>query len=88
MASSDNHQRAVPVTGIELALYMGFRLRVYLAIYAGLSPSLTGDNFCKALVSLNIHILGLLAHTIRSARQVLIRYAVVDLVTERMYSTM
>ena len=67
---------------------MSNRLRIYLATYAGLSPSPAADNFRKALVSLNIHILGLLAHTIRSARQVLIRYAVVDLVTERMYSTM
>jgi hypothetical protein len=68
VASSDNHQRAVLVTGIELALYMSNRLRVYLATYAGLSPSLAADNFRKALVSLNAHILGFLAHAIRIQR--------------------
>jgi len=69
VASSDNHQRAVLVTGIELALYMSNRLRVYLATYAGLSPSLAADNFRKALVSLNAHILGFLAHAIRVQRK-------------------
>jgi len=69
VASSDNHQRAVLVTGIELALYMSNRLRVYLATYAGLSPSLAADNFRKALVSLNAHILGFLAHAIRIQRK-------------------
>jgi hypothetical protein len=69
VASSDNHQRAVLVTGIELALYMSNRLRVYLATYAGLSPWLAADNFRKALVSLNAHILGFLAHAIRIQRK-------------------
>jgi len=69
VASSDNHQRAVLVTGIELALYTSNRLRVYLATYAGLSPSLAADNFRKALVFLNAHILGFLAHAIRIQRE-------------------
>jgi len=44
---------------------MSNRLRVYLATYAGLSPSLAADNFRKALVFLNAHILRFLAHAIR-----------------------
>jgi hypothetical protein len=48
---------------------MSNRLRVYLATYAGLSPSLAADNFRKALVSLNAHILGFLAHAIRIQRK-------------------
>jgi len=65
VALADSHQRDVLITGIELALYMGNRLRAYLDIHARLSPSPTADNFRKAMVNLYAHILGFLAQAIR-----------------------
>jgi len=69
VASSDSHQRAILVTGMELSLYMSNRLKVYLNTYARLSPSLASDNFRRALVNLYAHILGFLAHAIRVQRK-------------------
>jgi len=65
IALADSHQRDVLVTGIELALYMGNRLKAYLDIFARLSSSPTAANFRKALVNLYAHILGFLAQAIR-----------------------
>jgi hypothetical protein len=65
VALADSHQRDVVVTGTELALYMGNRLKAYLDIFARLSSSLTTANFRKALVNLYAHILGFLAQAIR-----------------------
>jgi type II secretory pathway predicted ATPase ExeA len=53
------------VTGIELALYVGNRLKVYLETFAGVSPSAARDNLRKSIVSLYAHILEFLAHAIR-----------------------
>lgn len=64
-ALADSHQRAVLVTGIELALYMGNRLKAYLDVFARLSSSLTTANFRKALVNLYAHILEFLAQAVR-----------------------
>jgi hypothetical protein len=44
VALSDSNQRAVLVTGIELALYVSNRLKVYLDICANSPPSLATDN--------------------------------------------
>jgi hypothetical protein len=65
VALSDSNQRAVLVTGIELALYVSNRLKVYLDICAHLSPSLATDNLRRSLVNLYVHILTFLAHAIR-----------------------
>lgn len=65
VALADGHQRAVLVTGTELVLYVGNRLRVYLDIYAQLSRSYASDNFHKALVNLYAHLLAFLANAIR-----------------------
>jgi hypothetical protein len=69
VASSESHQRAVLVTGIELALYMSNRLKVYLDTCACLAPSTARDNFRKAVVSLYVHILRFMAHAIRIQRK-------------------
>jgi hypothetical protein len=53
------------VTGTELVLYVGNRLKVYLDTYARLSPSLALDNFRKTLMNLYAHLLEFLAHAIR-----------------------
>jgi hypothetical protein len=65
VALSDSNQRAVLVTGIELALYVSNRLKVYLGICAHSSPSLATDNLRRSLVNLYVHILTFLAHAIR-----------------------
>ncbi|KAM0703990.1 hypothetical protein Q7P35_008996 [Cladosporium inversicolor] len=64
IALSSSHQRAVLVTGTELSLHMGNRLRVYIDFHARLSPSQASSNFRKALVDLYAHILGFLAQAI------------------------
>ncbi|KAK3614252.1 hypothetical protein LTR22_027846, partial [Elasticomyces elasticus] len=69
VALSESHQRAVLITGMELSLYMSNRLKVYLDIYAPLSPSLAADNLRKALVHLYVHVLGFLAQAIRIQRK-------------------
>jgi hypothetical protein len=53
------------VSGIELALYVSNRLKVYLETFAGLSPSTARDNLRKSIVSLYAHILEFLAHAVR-----------------------
>jgi hypothetical protein len=64
------------VTGTELALYVGNRLKVYLDTYARLSPSLASDNFRKTLVNLYAHLLEFLAHAIRiQQKRTLVRVA-------------
>jgi len=65
VALGDSNQRAVLVTGIELALYVSNRLKVYLDICAHSSPSLATDNLRRSLVNLHAHILTFLAHAIR-----------------------
>ena len=65
VALADSNQRAVLVTGIELALYVSNRLKVYLETFAGVSPSAVRDNLRKSIVSLYAHILEFLAHAIR-----------------------
>ncbi|KAI7205061.1 WD40 repeat-like protein [Hortaea werneckii] len=65
VALTDSSQRAVLVTGIELALYIGNRLKAYLDVFASLSPSSATDNFRKSLIDLYAHVLGFLAHAIR-----------------------
>jgi hypothetical protein len=65
VALSDSNQRAVLVTGIELALYVSNRLKVYLDICAHSSPSFATDNLRRSLVNLYVHILTFLAHAIR-----------------------
>ncbi|KAK3615199.1 hypothetical protein LTR56_026748 [Elasticomyces elasticus] len=69
VALSDSRQQAVLITGMELSLYMSNRLKVYLDIYARLSISLASDNFRKALLDLDVHILRFLAHAIRIQRK-------------------
>jgi type II secretory pathway predicted ATPase ExeA len=69
VALSDSNQRAVLVTGIELALYVSNRLKVYLDICAHASPSLATDNLRRSLVNLYVHILTFLAHAIRVQRK-------------------
>jgi hypothetical protein len=64
VALADSNQRAVLVTGIELALYVSNRLKVYLETFAGLSPSAARDNLRKSIVSLYAHILEFLARAI------------------------
>jgi hypothetical protein len=64
VAMADSNQRAVLVTGIELALYVSNRLKVYLDTFACLSPSPAKINLRKSLVSLYAHILEFLAHAI------------------------
>lgn len=66
---SESRQRAVLIIGMELSLYMSNRLKVYLDIYASLSPSLAADNLRKALVHLYVHVLGFLAQAIRIQRK-------------------
>jgi len=65
---SESQQRAILITGMELSLYMGNRLNVYLDMYATLVPSLATTNFGAALVRLYAHILGFLAHAIHIQR--------------------
>jgi hypothetical protein len=65
VALADSNQRAVLVTGIELALYVSNRLKVYLETFAGVSSSAARDNLRKSIVSLYAHILEFLAHAIR-----------------------
>jgi hypothetical protein len=69
VALSDSNQRAVLVTGTELALYMSNRLKVYLVTYARLPLSSATDNLRKSLVHLYVHILTFLAHAIRIQRK-------------------
>jgi hypothetical protein len=64
VAMAESNQRAVLVTGIELALYVSNRLKVYLDTFACLSPSPAKNNLRKSLVSLYAHILEFLAHAI------------------------
>jgi len=61
---AESNQRAVLVTGIELALYVSNRLKVYLDTFASLSASPAKNNLRKSLVSLYAHILEFLAHAI------------------------
>jgi hypothetical protein len=65
VALSDSNQRAVLITGIELALYVSNRLKVYLGICTHSLPSLATDNLRRSLVNLYVHILTFLAHAIR-----------------------
>jgi hypothetical protein len=64
VALADSNQRAILVTGTELALYVSNRLKVYLETFAGLSPSAARDNLRKSIVSLYAHILEFLARAI------------------------
>jgi len=57
VAMTDSHQRAVLVAGIELALYVSNRLKVYLDTFAFLSPSPAKTNLRKSLVNLYAHII-------------------------------
>jgi hypothetical protein len=65
VALADSNQRAVLVTGTELALYVSNRLKVYLDTFAHLSLSPARDNLRKSLVTLYAHVLGFLAQAIR-----------------------
>ena len=65
VALASSRQRAVLVTGTELALYMSSRLKVYLDSLVRLPSSPARDNFRKILVSLYACILEFLAHAIR-----------------------
>jgi hypothetical protein len=65
VAIGDSNQRAILVTGTELALYMSNRLKVYLDTFARLAPSSATDNLRKSLVNLYVHILRFLAHVQR-----------------------
>lgn len=69
VALADSCQRAVLVTGIELALYVSNRLKVYLETFASVSPSAARDNLRKSIVSLYAHILEFLAHAIGVQRK-------------------
>jgi hypothetical protein len=69
VALGDSNQRAVLVTGTELALYMSNRLKVYLVTYARLPLSSATENLRRSLVSLYVHILTFLAHAIRIQRK-------------------
>jgi hypothetical protein len=64
VALADCNQRAVLVTGLELALYVSNRLKVYLDTFACLSPSGAKDNLRKIIVSLYTHVLEFLARAI------------------------
>ncbi|GAB7334663.1 hypothetical protein MBLNU13_g06614t2 [Cladosporium sp. NU13] len=65
VALTDSNQRAILVTGIELALYVSNRLKVYLDTFAFLSPSAAKDNLRKSIVRLYAHVLEFLARAIR-----------------------
>lgn len=69
VALTDRDQRAALVTGVELALYVSNRLKVYLNTFAGLPPSSATDNLRKSLVDLYVHVLGFLAQAIRVQRK-------------------
>jgi hypothetical protein len=69
IALSDSNQRAVLVTGIELALYVSNRLKVYLYICANSSPSLATDSWRRGLVRLYVHILTFLARAVQIQRK-------------------
>jgi len=64
VAMADSNQRAVLVNGIELALYVSNRLKIYLDTFACLAPSPAKTNLRESLVSLYAHILEFLAHAI------------------------
>jgi hypothetical protein len=66
VALIDSNQRAVLITGVELALYVSNRLKIYLDGFARLSSSAVKDNLRKSLVDLYAHILGFLARAIRA----------------------
>lgn len=65
MALSESTQRAVIITGMELSLLMGNRMKVYLEWYARLNSTPATDNFRRALVNLYAHILSFLACAIQ-----------------------
>jgi hypothetical protein len=65
VALTDGNQRAVLVTGTELALYVSNRLKVYLVSFACLSPSAARGNLRRSIVSLYAHVLEFLARAIR-----------------------
>jgi hypothetical protein len=66
VALIDSNQRAVLITGVELALYVSNRLKIYLDGFARLSSSAVKDNLRKSLVDLYAHIFGFLARAIRA----------------------
>jgi hypothetical protein len=66
---ADHYQRAALITGMELALYLSNRLRVYLHAYSHFSPSLATSNFRAGLVKIYVHIFWFLAHAVRIQRK-------------------
>ncbi|KAM0720132.1 hypothetical protein Q7P37_004268 [Cladosporium fusiforme] len=69
VATSDANKRAVLITGMELSLLMGNRLKVYMGWYARIPSTPASDNLRQALVNLYAHILGFLACAIRINQQ-------------------
>ena len=65
VALAERDQRGALVTGMELSLYIGNRLSVYLDLYGHFSPSPTTNNFHADLVKLYAHIFRFLAHAVR-----------------------
>jgi hypothetical protein len=65
VALSESNQRAILIAGIELALYVSNRLKIYLDTFVRLSSSPAKVNLRKSLVTLYAHTLGFLAHAIR-----------------------
>jgi hypothetical protein len=64
VALTDSNQRAILVTGIELAFYVSNRLKIYLDTFASLPSSSAKENLRKSLMHLYVHILKFLAHAI------------------------
>ena len=65
VALAERDQRGALVTGMELSLYIGNRLSVYLDLYGQFSPSPTTNNFRADLVKLYAHIFRFLSHAVR-----------------------
>jgi len=64
VALAERDQRGALVTGMELSLYIGNRLSVYLGLYGQFSPSPTTNNFRADLVKLYAHIFRFLSHAV------------------------
>lgn len=69
VAQSDQKQRNVLFTGMELAMYMSTRLQTYLSVYIRLSSSDTTIHFRESLVNLWSQILGFIARAISIRRK-------------------
>lgn len=65
MALTESRQRAALITGLELTLYIGNRLKVYQEIYAQSSAAVEAGNLRAILVDLYAHLLTFLAQAIR-----------------------